>query len=65
MVQKVLFSGQFFEAEVLMDLNVLKSPEFENHIFSGQSEYVFGCFCVLLLLSTIKYIYIFGMLKNI
>ena len=35
MVEKVLFLGQIFEMEVLMDLHVLRFSEFENHIFSS------------------------------
>ena len=34
--------GQTFEIEILMDLHVLRSPESENHIFSGWSM----CTCV-------------------
>ena len=33
-VEKVLFWGQIFEMEILMDLHVLRSPESENHIFN-------------------------------
>ena len=32
LIQKVLFLGQTFEKEILMDLHVLKSFEFKNHI---------------------------------
>ena len=35
MAEKELFWGQIFEMEILMDLHVLRSPESENHIFSG------------------------------
>ena len=38
--------GQIFEAEILMDLYVLKSPEPENHIFSV----CFVCMCLCLCL---------------
>ena len=44
MADKVLFLGQIFEMEILMDLHVLRSPESENHIFSGWSVSV--CVCV-------------------
>ena len=33
-VETVLFLGQIFEMEILMELHVLSSPEFEKHIFS-------------------------------
>ena len=45
MAEKVLFLGQLFEMEILMDLHVLRSPESENHIFSVWSEYVCVCVC--------------------
>ena len=32
--EKVLFWGQIFEVEILMDLHVLRSPVYEKHIFS-------------------------------
>ena len=34
MAEKVLFLGEIFEMEILMDLHALISPESENHIFS-------------------------------
>ena len=34
MVEKVLILGQIFEMEILMDLHVLRSPVYENHVFS-------------------------------
>ena len=44
MVEKVLFWGQIFEIEILMDLQILSSPESENHIFSGWFVYVCACY---------------------
>ena len=44
-VEKLLYLGQIFEMEILMDLHVLRSPESENHIFSKWSV----CLCVYLL----------------
>ena len=41
-VEKILFWGQTFELEILMSLHVLRSPEYENHIFSGWCV----CICV-------------------
>ena len=38
--------GQIFEMEILMDLNVLRSPEPENHIFSVWSVCMCVCLCV-------------------
>ena len=34
MVEKVLFLGQLFEMEILMDLHAMRSSESENHVFS-------------------------------
>ena len=42
MVEKVLFLREIFEAEILMDLHVMRTYEFENHIFSVWSL----CLCV-------------------
>ena len=39
--KKVLFLGQIFETEILMNLHALRSPIPENHIFSSWS----GCVC--------------------
>ena len=39
-MEKVLFWGQIFEMEVLMDLHVLRSPDSENQIFSGWSMFL-------------------------
>ena len=36
-VEKLLFWSKFFEIETLIDLYFLRSPESENHIFSGCS----------------------------
>ena len=38
--------GQIFEVDILMDLNVLRLPETENHIFSGWSVYTCVCLCI-------------------
>ena len=35
MTEKVLFLDQIFEIEILIDLYVLRSPDFENLVFSG------------------------------
>ena len=43
MVKKVLFVGQIFEIEILVDLHFLRTPESENHIFRGWSV----CVCLL------------------
>ena len=37
--------GQIFELKILVDLNVLKSPEYKSRIFSGWS--VSLCVCLL------------------
>ena len=43
MVEKILFSGQIFEIEILIDWQVLRSPESENHILAvGLCECVIG-----------------------
>ena len=42
MIEKVLFWGQIFEIEILMDLHVMKTPESKNQIFSIWSV----CMCV-------------------
>ena len=44
-IEKVLFSGRFFEIEFSLDLHVLRSPESENHVFSGWSVCVSVCVC--------------------
>ena len=41
--EKILFLGQIFEMEILMDLHVMRTPESENHIFSVWS--VCACVC--------------------
>ena len=41
-IEKVLFSGRFFEIEFSLDLHVLRSPESKNHVFSA----VGLCVCV-------------------
>ena len=45
-VEKVMFWGQIFEMEILMDLHVLRSPESEKHIFSVWSVCMCVCLCV-------------------
>ena len=50
-VEKVLFLGQIFEMEILMDLHVLRSPESENLIFSKWSVCVCVCDCVCVCVS--------------
>ena len=50
MHRRELFWGQFFEMEILMDLHVLRSLEFENYIFRG------CCVCVCLYCITAKQI---------
>ena len=35
MEAKVLFLDKIFEMEILMDLDVLRSPKSENYVFSG------------------------------
>ena len=42
-IEKVLFWGQIFEPEFLMYLDVLRSPESENHIFREWSVCVYVC----------------------
>ena len=46
LTEKVLFSGQISEMEILMELHVLRSPESENHIFSVWCVYACVCVCV-------------------
>ena len=52
MADKVLFLGQIFEMEILMDLQILRFHESENHIFSIRSV----CMCVSDLRKTQKQI---------
>ena len=48
MVEKILFWGQIFEMEILMDLHVMRSPESENHFYAfGLSLSVCVCVCLL------------------
>ena len=47
MVEKVLIWNQIFEMEILINLHVLRSPESENHIFSGQSLSLSLCVCAI------------------
>ena len=42
MIEKVLFFGQIFKMEILMNLHVMRSPQSKNHIFSVSSV----CMCV-------------------
>ena len=55
MEEKVLFWGQIFEMEILMDLHILSSSEYENHVFSAWSVCVcvvcVCCVCVMSMLS--------------
>ena len=37
MIEKVQFLSQIFKSEILMNLQVLRSPKSENHIFSKWS----------------------------
>ena len=37
MAEKVFLLGQIFEIKFLMKLHILRSSEFENHIFRGWS----------------------------
>ena len=46
MVEKVLFWGWNFKMENLMVFHVMRTPEFENHIFSVWSVCVCVCPCV-------------------
>ena len=39
----VLFLGQIFEIEILMELHIMRSPEFENHIFIVWSVCMYVC----------------------
>ena len=52
-IEKVLFSGQFFETEFSPDLHVFRSPESENHVFSNWSVCVSVCLSVCLSVNTI------------
>ena len=45
MVKEVLFLGQCLKMEISIDLHVLRSPESENHIFSGLSVCMYACVC--------------------
>ena len=45
-VEKVLFWGQIFEMEILMNLCVLRSHESENHILNDGSVCMCVCVCV-------------------
>ena len=49
MIEEVLFLGQIFEMEILMDLNVMRIFESENHIFSVWSVCMYACVFVCLL----------------
>ena len=54
MIEKVLFLGEIFEMEILMDLHVMRAPESENHILSIWS--VCMCICVSVISITQKQI---------
>ena len=49
MVEKVFFLGQILELEILMDLYVIRSPEYNEHIFIIWSV----CMCVYVSLISI------------
>ena len=51
MVKNVLFLGQIFEMEILMDFHAMRAPLSENHIFSIRSV----CMCVSDLRKTQKH----------
>ena len=40
MIDKVLFVGQIFGLDILMDMRGLRPPEAENHIISRRSEWL-------------------------
>ena len=44
MVHKLLFWSPIFKIEILIEFHGLKSPESENHIFSGMCVYVCVCY---------------------
>ena len=52
MTEKILFWGQIFDIEILMNLQVLMHPESENPILSG----CFVCMCVFAISLTQKQI---------
>ena len=56
MVKKILFQGQIFEIEILMDLHAMRTPESENHIYSVWSVCMCVCVCVSLISITQKQI---------
>ena len=46
MAEKILFWGQIFEMEILMDLHIMRSPETVNYIFSVWSVCMYVSLCV-------------------
>ena len=47
--REIIVLGQIFEMEILMDLHVLRDPEYENHISSALSVCMCVCMSVCLL----------------
>ena len=47
MVEKTLFWSQIFEIKILMDLDSMRSPEFENHIDCIWSMCLYVCMPVI------------------
>ena len=47
MFEKVLFLDQIIEIKILMELQALRPPETENHIFSDWSACVCMSVCLL------------------
>ena len=49
--REIIFGGQIFEMEILIDLDILWSPKSENHILIDcsvcVSAYVYICVCLL------------------
>ena len=41
MEEKIFIGGQIFKKEFLMDLQVMRAPESENHIFSAWFLYMY------------------------
>ena len=56
MGEKILFLGQIFEIELLMNLRVFRFPQSKNLIFSGLPAYVCGCrrLCVCVCVSSLN-----------
>ena len=43
-VEKVLFVGKILKTGILLDLHILRSPESENYVFRGWSDYMSVCY---------------------